>query len=280
MLATLIALAVTQTIKLEPVLGGIGEAVVGIRPHPEQVLGHYMRRSQINAYMDQRVRQAANDPWIRVGELRTKVTESSISGISCLLLESTASREILSHNPLEGERFPRVVRKIVRTRQVWVADDGSILKTHYTQSQPESFTVDVLFGEGIVYVNKNKDGKQEKGQVELTVDRTQFENEFLSMAWGKQIFKKSKSFAFLDPFVGGIRTFEANFYSTFEGLEGTDRISGFRVEVREGKDKVPSTVWVTRDGRLVQVDLANGERLIVEPKVGEPGITKVKMGGG
>ena len=65
-----------------------------------------------------------------------------------------------------------------------------------------------------------------------------------------------------------------------EALEGQDRVSGYRVEVREGKDKVPSTVWVTNDGRLLQLDLANGERLIVEPKVGEPGLTKVKMGGG
>jgi hypothetical protein len=180
---------------------------------------------------------------------------------------------------LEGERFPRVVRRISRTREVWVSDDGSILKTHYAQSQPDSFTVDVLFGDGMVYVNKIKDGKQERGQIELTIDRAQFENEFLAMAWGKQVFKQSKSFAFLDPFAVGIRTFEAKFYGSFEGLEGTDRISGFRVEVREGKDKLPSTVWVTRDGRLVQVDLANGERMIVEPKVGEPGISKVRMGG-
>ena len=55
-------------------------------------------------------------------------------------------------------RLSPVVRKIARTRQVWVADDGSILKTHFTQSQPESFTVDVLFGEGVVYVNKNGNG--------------------------------------------------------------------------------------------------------------------------
>ena len=280
MLATLIALAVTQTIKMEPVLGGIGEAVVGMRPHPVHALGLYMRRSQINAYFDPRVRQAANDPWIRVGETRTSVREVQLTGIPCLLLESVATRDILSQNPMEGERFPRVVRKIARTRRVWIADDGSVLKTEYSQTQPDQFTVEVIFGSGMVYVHKSREGKKESAQIELTLDRAQFDNEFLSMAWGKQIFKQTKSFALIDPFVVGIRTFDAKFYGTFEALEGGDRVSGFRVEVREGKDKIPSTVWVTRDGRLLQVDLSNGERLIVEPKIGEPGLSKVRMGGG
>jgi hypothetical protein len=280
MLGTLIAATLLQTSKMEPVMGGMGEVVSGIRAHPEQKLGLYMRRSQINARLDARVRQAANDPWIRVGETRTSVRDVVLEGTPCLLLESTTTREILSHNPMEGELHPRVVRKIARTRQVWVAEDGAILKTQYSQTLPEPFTVDMLFGNGIVVVHKTKDSKKESAQIDLTIDRNQFENEFQTMAWGKQIFQKSKSFALLDPFGSGIRTFEAKMYGTFEALEGQDRVSGYRVEVREGKDKGPTTVWVTNDGRLLQLDLANGERLIVEPKVGEPGLTKVKLGGG
>ena len=145
---------------------------------------------------------------------------------------------------------------------------------------PDAFTAEVLFGSGMVFVNKVKDGKKESAQIELNVDRNQFENEFTTMAWGKQIFKKSKSFALIDPFVGGIRTFEATMYGSFEALEDGKRVSGYRVDVREGKERLPSTVWVTNDGRLLQVDYANGERLIVEPKSGDPGLTKFRMGGG
>ena len=280
MLLTIIALATLQTTRFEPVLGGFGEAVVGIRPHAEQTLGLYMRRSQINAYLDQRVRQAANDPWIRVGETRTSVKEVKLDGFPCLMLESVATREVLSHNPMEGERHPRVVRKISRTRRVWVSDDGSILKTVFEQSRPESFTVEMLFGNGVLVVHKTQDGKRQSAQIEITLDPAQFENEFQTMAWGKEVFRKSKDFATLDPFAGNVRALQSRYYGSFEGLEGTTRVSGYRVDVRDPKDKYASTVWVTQDGRLLQVDLANGERLIVEPKIGEPGLTKVKLGGG
>ncbi len=276
MIATLLVLATLQTTKLEPVLGGIGEAIVGIRPHPEQKLGLYMRRSMINARLDQRIRQAANDPWIRVGETRTSVVETQLQGISCLLLESTATREILSHNPMEGELHPRVVRKLSRNRKVWVSDEGTILKTLYEQTLPEAFTVEMVFGEGYLSVHKTVDGKRESARIEITIDPLQFENEFLTMVWNKRVFKESKSFAMLDPFGGTIRTMEAKVYASFEGLEGTDRISGYRVDLKEGKGT--STVWVGDDGRLLQYDMANGDRLIVEPKVGEPGVTKVKLG--
>lgn len=276
MITTLLVLATLQTAKMEPILGGIGEAIVGIRPHPEQKLGLYMRRSMINARLDQAVRQAANDPWIRVGETRTKVEETNLQGISCLLLESHATREVLSHNPMEGERHPRVVRKIVRSRKVWVSDEGDILKTLYEQTLPEAFIVEMIFGEGYLSVHKTVDGKRESARIEITIDPLQFENEFLTMVWNRRVFKESKSFAMLDPFGGTIRTMEAKVYAPFEGLEGTDRISGYRVDVKEGKGT--SNAWVTHDGRLLQVDLASGDRLIVEPKVGEPGVTKVKLG--
>lgn len=271
-------LVLGQTLKLEPVLGGIGEAVAGIRAHPEQKLGLYMRRSMINAYFAQRVRQSANDPWIRVGETRTSVKDVNLDGFPCLLLDSWASREILSHNPMEGEIHPRVVRKIVRTRKVWVAEDGSILKTQFGQTSPETFTIDVLFGDGVLYVHKTKDGKKESAQVDVTIDPVQFENEFLTMAWSGKTFKDAKTFATLDPFAGTVKIFEAKLYGSFKGLEGTAPISGVRVDVKQGKES--SVVWVGTDGRLFQYDLANGDRLIVEPSVGEPGIQKVKFGGG
>lgn len=278
MIATLLALATIQTVKLEPVLGGIGEAIVGIRVHPEQKLGLYMRRSMINARFDQSIRQAANDPWIRVGDTRTSVREVALDGNNCLLLESTGTREILSHNPMEGERHPRVVRKISRTRKVWVAEDGTIVKTHFEQTLPEAFTVEMLYGEGFIIVHKTTNGKRESAQVELNIDLTQFENEFLPMAWNKKVFKEKKSFVMLDPFGGTIRQMEAKVYGPFQALEGTDPVNGYRVDVTEGK--ATSNVWVTNDGRLLQYDMASGDRLIVEPKVGEPGMTKVKVGRG
>lgn len=276
MIATLLVLATIQTTKMEPVLGGIGEAIFGIRVHPEQKLGLYMRRSMINARLDQAIRQAANDPYIRVGETRTSVREVSLDGDPCLLLESSATREILSHNPMEGERHPRVVRKISRTRKVWVADDGSIVKTVYEQVLPDAFTVEMLYGEGFIIVKKSTNGKKESAQVELNLDLKQFENEFLPMAWNKKVFKEKKPFIMLDPFGGTIRSIEAKVYGPFQGLEGTEPISGYRVDVTEGK--ATATAWVTNDGRLLQYDMSSGDRLIVEPAVGEPGVSKVKMG--
>lgn len=171
---------------------------------------------------------------------------------------------------------PRVVRKIARNRKVWVADDGSILKTLYEQTLPEAFTVEMIFGEGVLAVHKTTDGKRQSAEVQITIDPLQFENEFLTMVWSKRVFKESKSFAMLDPFGGTIRTMQAKIYAPFEGLEGPDRVSGYRVDITEGKGT--STAWVTHDGRLLQYDLAGGDRLIVEPKVGEAGITKVKLG--
>jgi hypothetical protein len=279
MIVLAIAATLLQTTKLEPVFGGMGEAVVGIRPHPEQKLGLYMRRSQIAAYLDQRIRQAANDPWIRVGETRTSVKEVTLEGFPCLLLESTATREIITNNPMEGQLTPTVERRISRTRRVWVADDGSIMKTIFSQSIPEAFTIEMMLGEGYVAVFKTKDGKRESGQIDLVVDPIQFENEYLTMAWGGKTLKTAKSFSTLDPFNGGVRTYEASFYGTFEGLEGTDRVSGVRVDFKDRKNpKSVAVAWVTNDGRLLQYDLPTGERLIVEPKVGEPGVSKVKIG--
>ncbi len=278
MIATLLVLTTLQTIKLEPVLGGIGEAIFGIRPHAEQKQGLYMRRSMINARLDQAVRQAASDPWIRVGETRTSVKEVVLEGTNCLVLESHATREILSHNPMQGERHPRVVRKIVRSRKIWVADDGAIVKTVFEQTQPETFTVEMLYGDGFIVVHKTKDGKKESAQIEINIDQRQFENEFLPMAWQKKVFKEKKSFITLDPFGGTVRTLEAKVYGPYQGLEGGAPVSGYRVDVTENKGT--SIAWVTDDGRLLQYDLANGDRLIVEPPVGEPGITKVKLGRG
>jgi hypothetical protein len=262
MIASIVALALTaQTTKFEPVLGGLAEAVVGTRPHPEQKISLYMRRSRINALLDQRIRQAANDPWIKVGETRTSVKDVVLEGFPCLMLESTATRDVLANNPMEGVITPRVVRKVERTRRVWVAEDGSILKTTFEQRLPEAFSIEMVFGQGLVYVYKTKDGKKESAQVDLTVDPNQFENEFLAMGWGKQIFKKAKTFATLDPFAGNIRTFSANLLSNFEATENGKRVSGFRTELLEGKER--NIVWVTNDGRLLQVDLANGDRLQV-----------------
>lgn len=277
MIATLLALATLQTTKFEPVFGGIAEAIVGIRPHPEQRLILYMRRSQINAYFVQKVRQSANDPWIRVGETRTAVKEVQLEGFPCLLLESHATRDVLANNPMEGEIHPQVVRKIARTRRVWVAEDGSILKTEFAQSQPESFSIDILYGDGVIDVHKIKDGKKESAQVEVSVDPTQFESEFLSMAWGKQIFKQTKRFASLDPFSGNLRKFEAKMYGPFAAMDGKERVNGYRVDVKEGTGT--SIAWVTQDGRLLQLDLANGERLMVEPKEGDNGTSNFKIGG-
>jgi len=279
MVSTLVVLALLQSTKFEPVLGGIAESIVGMRPHPEQRLGLYMRRSQINAYMDQRVRQAANDPWIRVGETRTAVKEVKLDGFPCLMLESIATRDVLSHNPMEGERHPRVVRKLNRTRRVWVSDDGSILKTQYEQSVPEAFSIDMLYGDGILVVHKTQNGKRDSARIEVTVDPLQFENEFVGIAWGKEIFKTAKPFSTLDPFAGNVKSFQLKMYGRFEALEGKNRVSGFRVEVTEDKSKVPGTAWVTTDGRLLQYDLPNGDRLIVEPENEEPGITKIRMSG-
>jgi len=236
-----------------------------------------MRRSQINALLDQRYRQAANDPWIRVGETRTSVKDVKLESLPCLLLESTATREVLANNPIEGQTLPTVVRKIVRTKKIWVAEDGSIVKTFFEQTQPEAFTVEMIFGQGVIIVHKTKDGKRESGQIELTIDPDQFENEYLSMAWGGKVFKDAKTFATLDPFAGGVRTFAARMYGPFAALEGKDRVNGVRVEVKEGK--AVSTAWVTNDGRLLQYDLASGERLIVEPKDGAAGVDKGRGGG-
>ncbi|MCC7230287.1 MAG: hypothetical protein IT203_07815 [Fimbriimonadaceae bacterium] len=278
MLSVLIAATLLQTTKLEPVLGGIGEVVAGIRPHPAQILGLYMRRSRINALIDPRIRQAANDPWIRVGETTTSVKEAKVDGMSCLMLESVATREILTNNPMEGQMRIGVERRITRTRRLWVAEDGSIVKNWFEQSSPDRFTVEMLFGNGFLVVNKTVDGKVTTRQIDLDIDPILFENEFLTVAWAGKVLKKTKPFATLDPFVGGTRLMQAEVYGPFAALEGTDPVNGFRVEIHEGKQT--STAWVTNDGRLLQYDLASGDRLIVEPKVGDPGISKVQVGRG
>jgi hypothetical protein len=278
MLSILAAIALTQTTKLEPVLGGVAEIVAGLHVHPPQTLGLYMRRSQINAYFNQAVRQAANDPWIRVGETTTTVKEATTDGLECLLLESTASREILTNNPLEGQVDIGVKRKIVRSRKLWVAEDGLIVKNWFQQSLPDAFTVEMQFGNGFLVVNKTQEGKTQAAQVDITIDPVQFEDEFLTMAYGGKVLKQTKKFAMLDPFLGGVRQFEATTFGPFRGLEGKDPIKGVRVDIKEGKGV--STAWVTDEGRLLQYDLATGERLIVEPKEGDPGVSKVRIGGG
>jgi|GEM_PF-6339005 len=273
-----LAVARIQVSKNEPILGGQAEIVCGIRPHPEQVLGLYIRRSSIAAYFPNGSRQSANDPYIRVGETRTKVTETRLEGRSCLLLETKATREILGNNPMEGQNDIRVKRRLIRTRRIWVSDDGAILKTTFEQLEPDAFSVDILVSNGSVAVFKKKGEKTESGQVDMTVDPLLFENEFLTMAWNGKVQKQTKNFATFDAFGGGIRTYEAKFDQSFQAIAGTDHVKGVHVFLKDANGT--TGIWVTDDGQLLQIDAPTGERLMVESQVGEVGMQKVRTGGG
>lgn len=263
----------------EPVLGGQAEIVCGIRAHPEQVLGLYVRRSSIAAYIQNNtVRQSANDPFIRVGETRTKVVETRLEGRNCLMLESRATREILGNNPMEGQTDIRVKRRITRLRRVWVGEDGTIVKTYFEQMEPEAFSVDISFGNGSINVIKKKGEKTESGQIDTPTDPIQFENEFLTLAWNGKVQKETKTYTTFDPFGGGIRNVEAKFDMTFQAIVGTDRAKGVRYLLKDSAGTIG--VWVTDQGELLQIDMPTGERLMVEPQVGETGIQKVRKIGG
>ena len=261
----------------EPVFGGAAEIVGGLRPHPEQVLGLYMRRSKITAYFPKGARQSAHDPWIRVGETRTTVSEARLDGVSCLCLESKASRDILGNNPSEGQNDVRVKRRIVRVRKVWIGDEGSVLKTRYEQLEPDGFVVDMLFQNGTLAVTKIQDEKTQRGEVEISVQPEKFENEFLAMYSHGKIKREMKEYATLDSFSGGLSLWSAKVIRTFEGLIGEDRYKGVQVELSQGT--YLDTAWVSETGELLQLDLGTGERLMVEPKTGEAGLFRVKTGG-
>lgn len=269
--------ATAQAPKYEPVLNGEAEVICGIRSHPEQVLGLYAKRSTLAAYLGPGSR-GSSDPWVRVGETRTKVSETNFEGRSCLVLESKATREILGNNPMEGQDQIRVKRRIIRSRKVWVAEDGSIVKASYEQFEPDQFSVEMTYGNGSITVIKRKGEKTETGQVEISVDANQFENEFLTMAWSGKLYKNTKNFAMLDPFFGGIRTVEAKYDSTFQALVGSDPAKGVRVLLKDSRGT--TAAWVTDKGELLQLDLPNGERMLVEPKVGEVGMQKIRTGRG
>jgi len=267
-----------QTPKYEPILNGEAEIVCGIRVHPEQTLGLYVKRSSIPAYMPPGTIRGSSDPWIRVGETRTKVSEAKLEGRNCLLLESKATREIIGNNPMEGQDTIRVKRRIIRSRRVWVAEDGAIVKADYQQMEPEPFSVEMTFGNNSITVVKHKGEKTETGQVDLAVDANQFENEFLTMAWNGKVLKTSKAFTTLDPFYGGMRSVEAKYDSTFQAQVGAGRAKGVRVLLKDSRGTIAA--WVTDQGELLQLDMPNGERMMVEPESGDPGMQKIRAGGG
>lgn len=262
LLAALASVALLQVPKAEPLLGAYAEMVVGLRPHPDRTLSLYARRSTITAYFPESYRQAANDPWIRVGETRTKVTETKLEGDDCLLLECVGVREILGNNPLEGQPDVKVKRRIVRTRRIWVADDGSILKSTFEQSEPDVFSIEMRFGNGIVNVFKKIGEKNESGQIDTPMGVTEFENEFLSLVANGKVLKADKTFSTLDPFGDTVRSFQARVAGRFDGSMGGQKQKGIRVEFKEGK--ATSVAWVNDKNELVQFDSATGEKLSLD----------------
>jgi hypothetical protein len=269
----------------EAYLGGQLEIACGLRTHATVVLTQYIHRtsrpiSDLTGYLDLNPRDALAKQPISVGHTATKVTNTVLEGKECILLESDARRSRIRQYRDSRSLDVVNITPIQRLRKVWLTPDGvPIRETSVYANHQGAWQIDAKFLKEEVEVTATSPKGKKTATLFPSGGMEMFANEFKPMVAGDKVVLPEKSFARLDPVSGGIVQITAKIGTPWQGSMFLKKFSGHRVDLSFGNRY--EVAFVTKDMDLLQVNLPNGESLMMtsDPTEGRSGTIKIGGGG-